>query len=97
MIPEDIERKVAELFQNFDEQNEAKKLLTTLWAIQLNVGAAQLARSVLTISGSEIDKLKLVFESNFYGDPRDTIMMAERLLGNPSHYFIPTFDEIENK
>ncbi|MES2287822.1 MAG: hypothetical protein V4547_19195 [Bacteroidota bacterium] len=93
-LPIDIERKTNQLFIDVKDIQEVKKLLLSLWTTTLNVGEDQLARSILTISGGDVQKLKDVFK-DFYGDPRDVIMTAERLLGNPGHYFIPTFDEIE--
>ena len=94
-LPIDIERKIDQLFIDLKDNQEVKKLILRLWTTTLNVGEDQLARSILTISGGDIQKLKDVIKE-FYGDPRDVIMTAERLLGNPGHYFIPTFDEIEN-
>ena len=94
-LPIDIERKTDQLFIDLKDNQEVKKLIQRLWTTTLNVGEDQLARSILTISGGDIQKLK-DFIKDFYGDPRDVIMAAERQLGNPGHYFIPTFDEIEN-
>lgn len=94
-LPIDIERKIDQLFIDLKDNQEVKKLILSLWTTTLNVGEDQLARSTLTISAGDIQKLKDAIK-DFYGDPRDVIMRAERLLGNPGHYFKPTFDEIEN-
>ncbi len=95
-LPTDIERRIDQLFIDLTDNQEVKKIILSLWTKTLNVGEDQLARSILTISEGDLQKLKSIYKQNFYGDPRDVIMTAERLLGNPGHYFIPTFDEIEN-
>ena len=94
-LPADIERKIDRLFVEPRGNQEVKKRIARLWTTSLNVGADQLARSILTISGGDLQKLKGIFEQHFYGDPRDVILAAESLLGNPGHYFVPTFEEIE--
>jgi hypothetical protein len=95
ILPKDIERKIDTLFSNEAENKEVKTAIIGLWSTNLNVGEAQLARSILTISGNDINEFRSVFKDNFYGDPRDVIMVAEEKLGNPEHYFIPPFEEIE--
>ena len=94
-LPADIENKIEHLFTSTEEKAEVKKLLITLWQKSLNVGPDQLARSILFLSEGKLDKLKAVFEKDFYGDPRDVIMMAEEKAGSPKHYFIPPFDKID--
>lgn len=93
-IPRDIIETTNRLFNNAEDAYEAHTLLATLWTRGLNVGPAQLARSILYLSGGDITKLRQIFELHFYGDPRDVIMDAESKAGNPGHYFIPPFDEM---
>ena len=95
-LPLDIERKINQLFIDVKDNQEVKDLIIGLWTSKMNVESGQLARSILTISDNDIQKLKSIF-IDFYGDPRDVIMTAERKLGNPGHYFLKTFDEIENR
>ena len=89
-LPPDIENKITRLFTNEIERARAKDLILSLWSETLNVGPAQLARSILTISEGDLKKI-IEIKINFYGDPRDVIMDAERKLGNPGHYFIEPF------
>jgi hypothetical protein len=70
-------------------------LISSLWHKTLNVRPDQLAPSILVISGSQLSKLEEIFDSNFYGDPRDVIMEAEGKCGNPGHYFIQPFSDID--
>ena len=95
-LPKDIENKIDRIFA-VTERAEIKRLLLDLWSRNLNVGADQLARSILYLSDGNLDKLRTIFEKEFYGDPRDVIMMAEEKAGNPKHYFIISFDEIDRK
>ena len=97
IFPKDIEHKINQIFLNSEENQEVKQLIFGLWSTVLNVGADQLARSILTLSEGSIDELRNIFQRNFYDDPRDVIMLAESKVGSPKHYFIPTFDEIETK
>ena len=97
IFPKDIENKINQFFLNSEENQEVKQLIYGLWSTVLNVGADQLARSILTLSEGRIDELRNIFQRNFYDDPRDVIMLAESKVKNPKHYFIPTFDEIETK
>jgi len=94
ILPRDIEEKINQLFLLSEENQEVKVLVQNLWSIYLGVGADQLARSILVLSEGNISKLRDIFLQEFYGDPRDVIMMAEYKVGNPGHYFIPTFDEM---
>lgn len=96
MLPKDIDIKIDHLFTSSAERQEVKKLLADLFTTSLNVGPAQLSRSILTLSDGKLTEVKNIIEQKFFGDPRDIIMMAEKKAGNPEHYFIPSFDEIEN-
>lgn len=94
ILPPDIAQKINELFTSTGTAQEAAALIARLWITDLNVGKDQLARSILTISGGDLTKLKSLLTLN--DDPRDIIMTAESLSGNPGHYFMPTFDQINN-
>jgi hypothetical protein len=95
-LPNDIEDKINQLFLNLSENQKIKDLLHSLWSTSLNVGPDQLARSILVLSEGNLNKVQEIFMQDFFCDPRDVIMMAESKLGNPRHYFIPTFDEIHS-
>jgi len=61
--------------------------------LSLNVGPEQLSRSILILSDGDIEEVKEIIAKNFYGDPRDVIMMAEAELDNPGHYGNIPFEE----
>ena len=90
-LPNDIEAKIFSLFDDSKVQAEVKELISGLWHTSLNVGEVQLARSILILSDGQLTEIKKIFQSSFYGDPRDVIMMAERRSGNPGHYFVDGF------
>ena len=91
-LPSDIENKINKLFSSEIDRAKAKELMVGLWAENLTVGPAQLARSILIISNGDLDKM-IEITKDFYGDPRDVIMIAEGLLSNPGHYFIEPFKD----
>ena len=81
------------LFPVTSDREEVERLLLSLWATPLNVGEEQLARSILVLSDGQVSEVKNIFNSHFFGDPRDVVMKAEIKTGNPRHYFIdPVFD-----
>ena len=87
----DIQRKIDSLFQKPDEKLEVEKLLLSLSSSDLNVGHSQLARAILVLSEGKLSEVKKIFDSKFYGDPRDLLMSAEAKAGNPGHYFNEPF------
>lgn len=96
-LPEDIDIKIDQLFARSADRQEVRKLLSGLFSASLNVGPAQLSRSILMLSDGKLAEVKNIIEQKFFGDPRDIIMMAEKKAGNPGHYFIPSFSEMENR
>ena len=94
-IPKDIISKIDELFPALGDNEAAKNLVEEIRLATANVGFAQLIRSVLILSEGNLSLIRKIIQSDFYGDPRDVIMKAERKLGNPGHYFIPAFEEID--
>ncbi|MBI3134349.1 MAG: hypothetical protein HYZ14_06690 [Bacteroidetes bacterium] len=91
-IPRDILQKIQQLFPVPDEQQQVVALISGLWTQSLNVGPAQLARAILTLSENDLAELKSLFGQQFLGDPRDVILMAESKAGNPGTYFLTAFD-----
>lgn len=91
-LPPDIEKKINKLFSSEKDRVKASELILSLWAEPLNVGPAQLARAILTISNGDLDKI-IEIKKDYYGDPRDVLMIAESRLGNPGHYFIQPFKD----
>jgi hypothetical protein len=94
-IPKDILLKIDELFPALGDNLAAKNLFEEIRQATANVGFAQLMRSILILSQGSLSVVRKIIQSDFYGDPRDVIMKAERKLGNPGHYFIPAFEEID--
>lgn len=90
-VPVDILNKIDSLFSN--QNSEAKSIVERIFKHQWGVGQAQLARSLVYISNGDILKLKELEEDC---EPRDIIMLAEKLAGNQGHFFIPTFDSIDS-
>jgi hypothetical protein len=70
ILPCDIENKIEQLFQSYADRQEVHKLLLTLWTTSLNVGAGQLARSILILSDGQLSEIKRIIASNFFGDPQ---------------------------
>lgn len=92
-LPPDIKNRLEKLFPDISNRHEVEQLLLSLWTTSLNVGEAQLARSILVLSEGKISEVRNIFNSHFMGDPRDVIMSAEAKAGNPGHYFVaPFFD-----
>lgn len=84
-IPKDILEKIEEMFPDPNEQTRVKTIIASYWKQHLNVGAAQLARAALVLSAEKVAVLEQISE-DFWGDPRDVLMSAETVLGNPGHY-----------
>lgn len=82
----DIAKKVTALFTNPNDAKEVTSLLLSLSSLPLNVGKDQLARSILILSDGNLDTLRKIFSSGFFGDPRDVIMIAEAKNGYPNQY-----------
>ncbi len=96
-MPEDILKMLRKLFPDLPDQQETESFIQSLWQIPLNVGPEQLARAVLHLSDGNIDELRRIKNSEFFGDPRDLIMMANE---KPDHrgageYFIEPFCEFD--
>jgi tetratricopeptide (TPR) repeat protein len=91
-LPADIYRKIHELFGNASEKKKAEKMLESLLADErLNVPALQLARSVLVVAGNNINEMQKIFDTTFYGDPRDVMMMAVAKSADNLEYFCKPF------
>ena len=94
-MPKDILIKIDEMFPEKEDNITAKNLIEDIRETTSNVGYPQLIRSILTLSEGNLSVIRKIVDSDYYGDPRDVIMRAEKKLGNPGHYFIPAFDEID--
>lgn len=91
-LPQDITNKINTLFPLEADRVQATELLEALWTESLTVGPAQLARSMLVLSKGDLHNMREL-KKNYRGDPRDIIMEAEGLLGNPGHYLVEPFED----
>ena len=76
-----------------EERKSVISKLLSLWETNLNVGAEQLARSILIVADGKFDTLESVFKSIFQGDPRDVILIAMEKSENKTHYGNKPFEE----
>jgi len=82
-IPLDIVEKIKAMYPSISEQSEVEAFIFSFWTMNLNVGPAQLARAVLHLSKGNIDTIRNIAQTNFYGDPRDLIVIAN---GKPGEH-----------
>lgn len=87
-LPKDIRDKVMELFPAESDSNEIIRLIAEMYIHDWGVGKDQLVRALLIISAGNTDAFK---DRGKNMDPRDLIMEAEAILGNPGHYFLEPF------
>lgn len=87
-LPEDIRKKIEELFPETPHRQEVKRIMEKIYDHDWGVGKDQLARALLILSNGKPELLEEHLEN---GDPRDLIMEAEAALGNPGHYFLVPF------
>lgn len=91
ILPNDILKKIGQDFISLKDKEDVAAKLATLWATNLNVGPDQLARCILILSEGNIEIVNEIFESNFYGDPRDLILSAIEKSGKTINYGIDKF------
>jgi hypothetical protein len=94
-IDKDIIDKINQLFDDKRDKNEIVEIFSRLTSKDLNVGVNQIARCLLVLSDGDIEIIKTIIRKDFYGDPRDIILLGEKKLGYPGHYFLKSFDEFE--
>ena len=75
----------------FSDGDRAQEMLQSLVSGGgLNVGALQLSRAMLVIADGDLRKLKDLI--GIREDPRDTLLQAEKLNGNPGDYCSSPFE-----
>lgn len=67
-------------------------IISELYDGNWGVGRNQLTRSLLVLTNGNLIDLRKTLSTM---EPRDIIMSAEAKCGNPRHYFIPPFYQIE--
>jgi hypothetical protein len=85
-LPQEVYQKAALLFPDETDLQEVVTALSQLYERPLNVGAEQLARSVLVVTDGDLDAFRTLIR-DLGGDPRDVIVEAEGKLNNPGHAF----------
>ena len=90
-VPKDIIFKLNQDFKNEDEYGEALKIILQIRKENLNVGWIQLSRSIILIADGNIEKMKQIIKSDYYGDPRDVIMEMMRIPGNTNDHGLTPF------
>jgi hypothetical protein len=94
-LPLDIINKIETDYQTIELQKYVTEKLLTIFSKNINVGIEQLIRCILIISNGNINEFNKIFESNFYGDPRDLLMTANETTNNKINYGLKPF--IKNK
>ena len=92
-IPEDITRRVRQLFPDDADCEEANRLVADLYGPRdpVNVGSSQYTRAALTLAGGDLDELRRY--ASLPEDPRDTILRAGRSIDRRDYPFNRPFGE----
>ena len=75
------------------EQSLVIKKIEKIFQTKWNIGADQIARSLLYLADHKYSQLISLLN---FTDPRDLVTDAERKAGNPGHYFNIPFDKMPN-
>lgn len=95
-LPPDIELRINKEYQVVSEQSEVKLYLESLWTTSLNVGPDQLSRAILVLANGDILEFRKIAAAEFYGDPRDLIIMAKgKTAIDNEDYFNYPFKDVE--
>lgn len=86
LLAEDILQRIHKDFPMATDRDEVIHLFHTICQDYINVGVEQLQRSILVIAAGDAREVKQLFETNFYGDPRDLVMIAQAKMGYPGTY-----------
>ena len=86
MLPEDVRRKIEALFPERQDAQAATKVCENVLTETLNVGPIQLIRAMLILSKGDLMMLKEIQDKDYYGDPRDVLLLANNLDGGVSNY-----------
>ena len=92
-IPEDIARRVRQLFPGDVRRAAAAEVVADLFGAgkPVNVGSSQFSRAVLTLAGNNLAELRRLATKP--EDPRDTIVRASRSIDRPGYDFSRPFGE----
>lgn len=81
-IPEDILKKIDELFKSDVDKETVFQTILKLYETSWGVGTSQLARSLLVLSDGNVVELQKITNNSM--EPRDIILAAETKTGNPT-------------
>jgi len=90
-IPEDIILRLKQDLVNKEDFKESLRIINYVRQDVLNVDWAQLSRAIILIADGDINVMKKIIESNYYGDPRDVIMEMMSIPRNTSDHGITPF------
>ena len=91
-IPEDILHQLRKDFKAPADYQRALELIQQVSREPLNVGWVQLSRALILISAGDVQKMKSIIDSGFYGDPRDVILQMMALPGHRNDHGMTPFD-----
>lgn len=91
-IPKDIILRLKHDFEIETEYQEALRMIDYVRQDTLNVGWVQLSRAILLIADGNLNKMKRIIASDYYGDPRDLIMRMMGIPGNTNNYGLNPFE-----
>jgi len=86
LLQDDILQRIMKDFAGIADRVAVINLFQSVSPETINVGIEQLQRSILVIAGGNISEVQRIFETTFYGDPRDLLMIAEAKAGYPGTY-----------
>lgn len=86
-LPEDITTRISQDFTT-EDQDEVRLILTETYTDNHNVGTVlQGLRAVLILSEGDVNKVRDYCVPHLSEDPRDLIMDAEEIAGDPKFWF----------
>lgn len=91
-IPRDILERLRNDYRNEKDYAEALNIVEQVKVDILNVGWDQLIRSMLLIADGNLETMKQIIESKYYGDPRDVIMKMMSMPEVANNYGMTPFE-----
>ena len=86
LLQDDILQRIMKDFTGIADRVEVINLFQSISQEAINAGIEQLQRSILVIAAGDITEVQRIFNSGFYGDPGDLIMIAEAKTLYPGSY-----------
>lgn len=86
LLQDDILQRIMKDFTGITDRVAVINLFQSVSQEAITVGMEQLQRSILVIAAGNFNEVQRIFDTGFYGDPRDLIMIAEAKAGYPGSY-----------